>query len=116
MKTQLPTQSRIILPILTYFQQELLKVYPDKLLSMIVFGSYARGDFHADSDVDILLLFDTTFQHLSKNDVIFDLIVDLMIEKKIVITPLATKKMLFDTQKTPLYLNIKKEGIVLWTK
>jgi predicted nucleotidyltransferase len=116
MKTQLPEKSLVILPILQDFQKELLKIYGDNLQGIILFGSYSRGDFNAESDVDLLLLFDENFKYLRKDDVIFDLITDYMIDKKVVITPLATQKKLFNTQKTSLYFNIKKEGIELWKK
>lgn len=30
--------------------------FPDKIVQIILYGSYARGDFHQGSDVDILVL------------------------------------------------------------
>lgn len=36
----------------------MLKHYGDRLAKIVLYGSYARGDFHEDSDVDYLVLLD----------------------------------------------------------
>jgi len=33
-----------------------IKVFGDELVSLVLFGSYARGDFERDSDVDLLVV------------------------------------------------------------
>jgi uncharacterized protein len=116
MKTKLPKKSAFMKPLLDDFTKEAVKAYPDKLLGVILFGSYARGDFRADSDVDIMLLFDNSFQYLQKDDAIFDLILDYILEQKMVIIPLALQKKLFTQRKTTLYHNVQREGILLWKK
>ncbi|RMH11970.1 MAG: nucleotidyltransferase domain-containing protein [Gammaproteobacteria bacterium] len=35
---------------------ELAALYGSKLAKVILYGSYARGDYHADSDMDILVV------------------------------------------------------------
>lgn len=37
---------------------EVKKIYGEHLRMVILYGSYARGDFAADSDVDIMILLD----------------------------------------------------------
>lgn len=34
----------------------MLRIYGDRLVKIVLFGSYARGDFHDDSDVDYLIV------------------------------------------------------------
>lgn len=116
MKTHLPKKSEAILPVLSRFKDELLRIYPDQLLGIILFGSYARGDFNEGSDIDLMLLFDDSFKEFKKDDEIFDLITNCMLEEKLVISPLSAKKSFFDTKKTPLNMNVKNEGITLWKK
>ena len=38
------------------FKQAMLSIYGNKLDQLVLFGSYARGDFRADSDVDYLVV------------------------------------------------------------
>ena len=38
------------------FSQELRRILGDKLTKIIVYGSYARGDFRENSDIDIMIL------------------------------------------------------------
>ena len=57
MKTKLPKKSANIATLLKSFQADLLKIYGEHLQKIILFGSYARGDFREGSDIDLLLLF-----------------------------------------------------------
>ena len=36
------------------FAKQLREIYGDELKKVVVYGSYARGDFRSDSDVDIM--------------------------------------------------------------
>lgn len=40
--------------ILVEVKQDLTAFYGDRLQKIILFGSYARGDFHDESDIDIM--------------------------------------------------------------
>ena len=44
--------------LLTQYLSEVQKIYGAHLKSVILYGSYARGDYTSDSDVDIMLLVD----------------------------------------------------------
>lgn len=38
------------------FKQAMQELYGDRLANVILYGSYARGDFHAESDVDFRIV------------------------------------------------------------
>jgi predicted nucleotidyltransferase len=116
MKTQLPEKSLVILPILQDFQKELLKIYGDNLQGIILFGSYSRGDFNAESDVDLLLLFNENFKYFQKDNEVYSKIVDILSDYNLLISLIPTSKYLFEVKKAPLYMNVKKEGIELWKR
>ena len=44
--------------ILDEYVRGIVKIYGEKLHSVILYGSYARGDYKADSDIDIMILVD----------------------------------------------------------
>ncbi len=116
MKTKLPKKSAFLKPLLEEFTQEVVKVYQDKLLGIILFGSYARGDFRKDSDVDIMLLFDSkNFRGVRENEKMLDYTTDILIEKGVDINLLSTSDRLF-AMAFPIYWHAKKEGVWLWKR
>ena len=40
---------------------EIRKIYGSHVKQIILYGSYARGDYTADSDVDIMILLDISY-------------------------------------------------------
>lgn len=52
-----------------------------------LFGSYARGDYHKDSDVDIVLIFDSEHGYDEEKSV-YGLIGDLDIKNDLILMPL----------------------------
>ena len=44
--------------ILQDFTREASKIYGSHLVKIVLYGSYARGDFQDDSDIDLLVLVD----------------------------------------------------------
>ena len=48
------------------YQKELRKIYGLHLKSVILYGSYARGDFTQESDVDIMILVDLTEEEMDQ--------------------------------------------------
>ena len=46
----------IVQQIASEFKAELVKLYGNELSELILFGSYARGDFNEDSDIDFALV------------------------------------------------------------
>lgn len=82
---------------------------------IILYGSQARGDNGAASDIDILILVEK--EHLSFHEklTITNPIYDLELETGIQINPVIyTKKQWYNRPiKTPFYLNVLNEGIRL---
>ena len=52
--------------ILYRIAHEASDIFGDRLHSVILFGSYARGDYDEDSDIDIMLLADVKPEELLK--------------------------------------------------
>lgn len=85
----------------------------DSGIEVILFGSRARGDFKKESDWDILILTSAVLNKEEKRkirDVIFD--VELETEQPIS-TLIYSKKEWEAFEITPLYQNIKSEGVQL---
>ena len=64
---------------LKQYTEEIAKIYGKHLKSVILYGSYARGDYTEDSDIDIMILLDLTDMEIKSyrhdlSDMTYDLI------------------------------------------
>jgi predicted nucleotidyltransferase len=61
-------------------------VFGDKLKKVILFGSYARGDYDAESDVDLMFMINEDEADLGKySENITDIVVDLDLKYDVVL-------------------------------
>jgi len=88
----------------------------DRLDKVILFGSYARGDFDNESDVDIFVLADIPHEEANRwSDSIDNRLSDLWLEYDLLVCIHLTSKVMFDRyyQVMPYYQNVIKEGVEL---
>jgi predicted nucleotidyltransferase len=80
---------------------------------IILYGSYARGDYRSDSDMDILILLDKEIINRDDEKKISDPLYDLELGASQVISPLIRSKKIWYERypNTPLFINIKNEGV-----
>ena len=100
------------------FQQlipEIVKIYGDSLVSVILYGSVARGTQTDESDIDIAVMLRSK-ENDDMKERITDILADLELEHNKVLSVLRIDyekfKIWEDTM--PFYKNIKEEGIILW--
>ncbi len=81
----------------------------------ILYGSEARGDAREDSDIDLLILLDGDKLTLKDEQAVTDPLYDLEAKTGVIISPMVTLKKLWDSRpfKTPFYINVMNEGVVL---
>lgn len=99
--------------ILSKIKNTVLSIEPDATL--ILYGSFARGENRPDSDMDILILLNKEKTNWKENKKITSPLYEIELETHQVISPLIiTKKdWEFKHYYTPLYANIKEDGITL---
>jgi predicted nucleotidyltransferase len=81
----------------------------------ILYGSEARGDARADSDIDVLILLDGEKRNLQRESDISGALYDLELKTVTLISPLITLRKLWENRpfKTPFYINVMNEGVTL---
>ena len=89
------------------------EIYRDAVAEVYLYGSYARGDFEKDSDVDIVAIVKGERSALQdKMRTIWDLSAEIGLEYDIVVSPTVIPYDEFEAYKQvlPYYRNIVNEG------
>lgn len=94
------------------------KILGNRLKKIILYGSYARGDYNKSSDIDIMILTSLSEDEIYKYFVkISDMAYDIEEENNfdIMLSPLVKNidKFNYWLETLPFYMNIQKEGVVL---
>ncbi len=84
--------------------------------TVILYGSYARGDYREDSDIDLLILVDSDKDKISSEDenrITYPLY-NIEFQTGILISPMVYAKQTWANHRvTPFYENVNKEGKLL---
>lgn len=102
--------------IILEFSRQVKKILGNKLTKIILYGSYARGDYRENSDVDIMVLTTLTDDKIEEVETkIFDLAFDFLMEYSIDISVIIKNEEQFNywLGALPFYDNVKREGVIL---
>ena len=98
------------------FSRQVKRILGTKLTKVILYGSYARGDYKDNSDIDIMVLTTLTDEEIDKIETqVFDLAFDFQMKYGIDISVIIKNEDHFNywLGALPFYDNVQKEGIVL---
>lgn len=102
--------------IIQKFILETTELLGDRLKKIILYGSYARGDYNKNSDIDIMILTDFNEDEIIEyRKKIRSLACDLEIENDVIISPLLKNIDKYNKRINviPFYNNVQKEGVVV---
>ena len=91
-------------------------VYGDSLVKVIMYGSYARGDFDDYSDVDIAAIVKGERAALQKDlKKVWDVSADMGLEYETIVSPAVIPFDEYEQYRNdiPYYMNIEKEGVIV---
>lgn len=89
-------------------------IYGERIIKIVLYGSYARGDYKGDSDIDIVAIVQGERAVLQEGlKQIWDISSDLELEYGTIVSPTVIPYEEFEKYKNdlPYYRNIQSEGV-----
>ena len=113
--SDLPSQ---VNEVLQEFIKGIKSILGERIKKVILYGSYARGDYNKNSDIDIMILTDLPVDEIIKyRNQILDYAYELEWNNNfdINISPLIKNIDNFNywVEALPFYMNIEREGVIL---
>ena len=104
--------------VINEFIDEVNKILGSRVKKIILYGSYARGDFNKNSDIDIMILTDLTDDEIVEyRDKVSNIAFDIEFDNNfdVILSPLVKNidKFNYWLEALPFYMNVQKEGVVI---
>jgi predicted nucleotidyltransferase len=97
--------------ILAALRSELHQALGSQIQSVLLFGSRARGDAHADSDIDVLIVVRGRYNYGDLIRRTSKVVSGLSLRYDVVISRAFVPAEQFDKSSSPFLLNVRREGI-----
>lgn len=101
---------------LNQFFLQMKKIFGLHLSKVIVYGSYARGDYRENSDIDVMVLVNLCEAEIKKlENTVYDTAFDIEMKTGIDISPIVKNETQYEywLDVLPFYRNIREEGVVV---
>jgi uncharacterized protein len=100
-----------IAQIVAQLRQQLKDLYRDRLERVVVYGSQARGDADAGSDIDVLVVLSGPVAPAEEISRTIDVVAGLSLEHDEVICCVFVSADDFERAESPLLMNVRREGV-----
>ena len=99
--------------VLAELKAELEKLYGERLVRVILYGSQARGDALPDSDIDILVILKAPVKESAEEERISYIASELSIRHRVVICVFVFSQGDFEHREDSFFREVRREGISL---
>jgi predicted nucleotidyltransferase len=102
--------------LLDHVEAELLKLLGEKLKRVILYGSYSRGNYDDESDIDLMALVDAHNPDKAFEEQILEIMVDLSLEHETVLSIFLENVSEYEEAKEfkPFFKRVEREGIDIY--
>ena len=102
--------------ILLEFSRQVKRILGNKLSKVVLYGSYARGDYRDNSDIDVMVLTTLTNDEIEQvENQIYNVAFDFQMEYGVDLSVIIKNEDQYNywLGALPFYNNVEKEGVVI---
>ena len=99
--------------ILSELRRELLDLYHDRLVRIVLFGSQVRGQAGDDSDIDVLIVLKGPVRPGEEISRAGGITAKLSLANDVVISCAFVSEERLESQSTPFLINVRREGLAV---
>jgi predicted nucleotidyltransferase len=99
--------------ILAELRRRLAALYGDRLVRIVLFGSQARGDAGADSDIDVMLVLEGAVDSETERERVIPITAELSLANDVVITCLYLSEERYRRDQSSLLMNVREQGVAV---
>jgi predicted nucleotidyltransferase len=99
--------------VLKEVKEEIQILYGSRLKTILLYGSWARGNAGEDSDIDVVVVLRGDIIPGREIDRMIDIITEMNMKYNTLISVYPVSETMYTMVKSPLLLNIHKEGVPL---
>jgi len=100
-------------PILAELKRGLQEIYGDRLRAVVLFGSQARGEATADSDVDVAVVLDDFESPFRESWQMGDILSGLSLDHDLVLTSMPITERDWIAGEKPIVRSIQADGVAV---
>jgi predicted nucleotidyltransferase len=97
--------------ILAELREGLEKIYGDRLVQLILYGSRARGDAEPDSDIDVMVVLKGPVIPGREIDRTSELRASLSLKYEVLVSCVYMPEERYSAEQSSLLINVRREGI-----
>lgn len=102
-----------IKPLLKKLKLGLKQIYSKQFKKAYLFGSYARGDYDVDSDIDVLIVLSDFQRYGDELRRTSELIGNLSLVYETTVSVIFSRESEWKTDNLPLLINIRADGVAV---
>ena len=99
--------------VLKEFKEKVQILYGSNLIRILLYGSWARNDAGNHSDINVTVILKEVTTPGKEIDRMIDIITEINMKYDVLLSVYPISETMYNTVKSPLILNIKKEAITI---
>lgn len=111
MSKQIANTNSDLSTLLAALRKGLADIYGARLRRVLLFGSHARGEAQAESDIDIAVVLEDFDDPLAEIELASELLAEFCLRHGQVVTLLPIREREYLIARFPIHMNLRREGV-----